>query len=72
MNLTRDAVMEYQQLYKTTYGREISYQDAMVQGEKLVQLIRLVLKPYQLVPQKGGKNGNQLNSKRNNTITGSA
>lgn len=64
MELTKEAIMEYQQLFQTTYGREIPYQDAKDQGEKLVQLVRLVLKPYQLakhIKEVNRKHGNPSN-----------
>lgn len=63
--LTKEAIMEYQHLFQTIYGREISYQDAMVQGTKLVQLVRLVLKPYQLA-----KLIKEVNRKHGNTSNG--
>lgn len=43
--LSEQAVLEYQSLYKQTFGTEISYESAQAQGERLVALVRAILKP---------------------------
>ena len=43
--LSQQAIMEYQQLYKQAYGKEISYEDAADQGARLVALVKAVLYP---------------------------
>jgi hypothetical protein len=46
--LSQQAIMEYQKLFRQTYGKEISYEQAMEQGEKLIQLVQAVLRPIPL------------------------
>jgi len=56
--LSRQAIMEYQKIFKQTFGKEISYEDAADQGERLVSLVRIVLRPnkiYRLDLGKGGE-----------------
>lgn len=45
MNLSNTAIVEYQQTYKRVFGKEITYGEAVEQGEKLLGLFKLV---YQL------------------------
>lgn len=56
--LTEKAVMEYQELYKQTYGKKISYEIAADQAERLISLVRIVLQPnkqHRLDLRKGGE-----------------
>jgi hypothetical protein len=43
--LSDKSIEEFQQLYKKHFGKEISKQEAMEQGLKLIQLMKAVLKP---------------------------
>ncbi|KKS41859.1 MAG: hypothetical protein UV61_C0001G0085 [Candidatus Gottesmanbacteria bacterium GW2011_GWB1_43_11] len=43
--LSEKAILEYQQLYKKAFGVDISYEAALDQGERLVALVRTILKP---------------------------
>ena len=43
--LSEKAIMEYQKLYKQTYGKEISYETAADQAEQLIGLVRAVYGP---------------------------
>lgn len=56
--LLQESVTEYRRLYKQTFGKEISYEDAVDQGERLISLVRIVLRPnkqYRLDLRKGGE-----------------
>ncbi len=53
--LPREAILEYQEIYKKEFGHDISYDDAREQGTKLLRLFGLIYKPIPkswLVPQK--------------------
>lgn len=64
--LPREAVLEYQDIYKSLHGSEISYEQAEEQGSELIQLFQAVYRP---IPKswvnqrsKGGeKNGDKHN-----------
>lgn len=43
--LSKEAVLEYQKIYRKHYGKEISYEQALEQGTKLLQLFGLIYKP---------------------------
>ncbi|OGK11319.1 hypothetical protein A2768_01515 [Candidatus Roizmanbacteria bacterium RIFCSPHIGHO2_01_FULL_37_16] len=43
--LSKEAVIEYQQVYKKIYGKEISYEKALEQGTKLIELFKIINKP---------------------------
>ena len=43
--LTDKQVTEYQEIYKKIYGKEISKQEALEQGIKLIHLMEIVYKP---------------------------
>lgn len=43
--LSREAILEYQEIYKKEFGQEISYDDAREQGTKLLRLFNLIYKP---------------------------
>jgi hypothetical protein len=56
--LSQQAIMEYQKLYKQSFGKDVSYEEAADQGERLVSLVRIVLRPnkeYRLDLRKGGE-----------------
>lgn len=43
--LSREAILEYQQIYKEIYGKEISFEKASEGGEKLLRLFKLIYIP---------------------------
>lgn len=43
--LSKEAILEYQKIYKKQYGKEISYEQALDQGTKLLRLVELIYKP---------------------------
>lgn len=43
MNLSREAVREYQEIYARDFGREISESEAAEQAGRLVRLVALLL-----------------------------
>jgi len=43
MNLSREAVREYQEIYAREFGREISESEATEQAGRLVRLVALLL-----------------------------
>ena len=43
--LSREDVVEYQQIYKKVHGKEISYDQALEEGIKLIRLFEIFLKP---------------------------
>lgn len=45
MSLTKKQVENFQDIYRESFGREISYQDALEEGVKLVRLMEIVYKP---------------------------
>jgi len=42
MDLSKEAIEEYKQIYKKKFGEEISDQEAYEQGCRLIRLIKLV------------------------------
>lgn len=46
--LPNEAIIEYQQIYKQTYGKEISFEKAKEDGNKLVNLILLIERPNEM------------------------
>jgi len=40
--LSKEAIIEYQQVYKKVYKSEISYKQALEEGTKLIRLMQLV------------------------------
>lgn len=40
--LSEQAVREFQALYEKTYGKKISFEEALLQGERLVELMKIV------------------------------
>ena len=45
VSLSKQAVIEYQQIYRKTHGKDISYQEALAQGIKLIRLVEIIFKP---------------------------
>jgi hypothetical protein len=43
--LSDKQIEEYQKIYKSVFGREISKQEAYDQGIKLIQLLKVIYKP---------------------------
>lgn len=43
--LSEEAVNEFQKIYKKVIGKDISYEKALEQGTKLIQLVKAVYKP---------------------------
>ncbi len=46
MQLSDQQIQKYQMLYKNHFGLEISRKDALEQGLKLINLVRIVAKNY--------------------------
>ncbi len=47
--LNKQAIEEYQKIYKEEFGEEISEDEAIEQGERLIQLFKVIYKP---IPEK--------------------
>ncbi len=47
VTLPREAILEYQVLYQKQYGKAISYEEALTQGEKLLGLFHAIYRPIQ-------------------------
>lgn len=45
MAIDNDQVAKFQELYKNRFGKDISREDALEQGIKLIRLIELIYKP---------------------------
>jgi len=45
MSLTREQVEKFQDIYKKRFGKEISYQDVLDRGYKLVRLMKIIYQP---------------------------
>jgi len=43
--LPREAILEYQEVYKKQYGKEISYEEATEQSNELVELFKNIYRP---------------------------
>lgn len=43
--LSKQAIMEYQAIYKKVYGEDISYEQAMEKGTQLLRLFQLIYQP---------------------------
>lgn len=50
--LSKEAVNDFMKIYKLTYGIEISKSEAMQQGTRLIELIRII---YRSIPIEGLK-----------------
>ena len=44
MNLSKEAIEEYKQIYKKEFGEEISDQEAYEQGSRLIRLLETLYK----------------------------
>lgn len=59
--LSDEQIAKYQLLYKLRFGKEISREDAIEQGTKLIRLMMLIYKPMTVVEyQKLQKRRRQL------------
>lgn len=62
--LPHQAIIEYMNAYKSSFGKEISFEQAAVKAEKLIDFYRLIYRPLRkewlVQGQKEGetKNGN--------------
>lgn len=45
MALTREQVEKFQSIYRKQFGKEISYQDVLDRGYKLVRLMKIIYQP---------------------------
>jgi len=45
MELTEEDIKKFQQIYKKRFGKSISKTEAKIQGEKLVNLMKLIYRP---------------------------
>ena len=45
MELTDEQIEKFQELYKTRFGIDISYEDAKDRGLKLIRLVKVVYNP---------------------------
>lgn len=43
--ISNEAVLEYQKIYKQEFGEEISFEEALEQGMKLLRLFDIIYKP---------------------------
>lgn len=43
--LPKEAILEFQALYKKVYRKEISYEQALEKGTNLIRLFQLIYKP---------------------------
>jgi len=43
--LSDERIAKYQAIYKKYYGKEISREDALEQGTKLIRMMQLIYKP---------------------------
>ena len=46
--ITTHATQEFQEIYKRVFGKEVAYEEAVEQGEKLLRLFKLVYRPLSL------------------------
>ena len=45
MYLTDDEVLQFQTIYRKSFGKEISREEALERGIKLVRLVEIIYKP---------------------------
>jgi hypothetical protein len=43
--LSKQAIEEYKQIYKEEFGKEITDKEALEQGERLLQVMKIIYKP---------------------------
>ena len=43
--LPKEAILEYQAIYKKVFGKEISYEQALEKGTNLIRLFQLIYRP---------------------------
>ena len=63
MAIDNDQVAKFQELYKNRFGKDISREDALEQGIKLIRLIEITYKPmkkfeYQQIQKLREENNN--------------
>jgi hypothetical protein len=46
--LSKQAIEEYQKIYKKVFKEEISFEEAKVQGTKLVNLFKIIYRPIKI------------------------
>jgi len=45
MQLSKEAIEEFQKIYKKEFGKEISYKEAYEKGMRLITLMEIVYRP---------------------------
>lgn len=60
--LSDERITSYQKLYKDEFGKEISREDALEQGTKLIRMMELIYKPmtekeYELLEKRRRETG---------------
>lgn len=53
--LPKEAILEYQAIYKKVFGKDISYDEALEKGTELIKLFQLIHKPIRKEWVKAGK-----------------
>ena len=43
--LPKEAILEYQAIYKKVFGKDISYAEALEKGMELIKLFQLIYRP---------------------------
>lgn len=61
--LSKQAVIDYQEIFRKVYGKEINMQIAMEEGEKLLRLFRLIYRPVSKQALYEYKNENENNQR---------
>ena len=46
--LTKEQIQKYQEIYKLTFGEEVSEIEALNQGEALIELMKQIYKPIKI------------------------
>jgi len=46
MQLSREAIEEYREIYRKEYGEEVSYAEAEEQGTRLIRLFQILLEAH--------------------------
>lgn len=44
--LPKSAILEYMEIYKKNHGKEISFEEATKQANKLIRFFQIITKPY--------------------------
>lgn len=48
MTLSHQSITEFQEIYRRVFGKKITREEAVEQGEKLLRLFRLIYQPLSL------------------------